>query len=264
MSTLWRRAVATTTIALVAGLGITACSFVGTTGPNDTKSSSDQRQAAARKPMTQDDFAQRVTDAMSAAKFAHITQSISTQGQEIASSGDVMLDSDPKKMRMHLNMSLGAQKFEMVLVDATVYMNMGAMTQDKYVRISTDDANPMATQLKAIFAQSNTAVQMKNASAAVTDFAVAGAEKVDGVDTTHYVLALDAKKLLAAQGVQPAQAAAIGDTIAYDLYIDGKDLVRRVVMDMGATKVSMDYSKWGERARIEAPAADQLIDVPGL
>ena len=264
MSTLWRRAVATTTIVLVAGIGITACSFGGNTATDGAKSSSEQPQVAGKKSMTADDFAQRMTDAMSAAKTAHITQTLSTQGQEIASSGDMMIASDPKKMRMHLNMSVGAQKLEMFLVDGTVYMNMGAMTQDKYVKISTDDGNPLAAQMEAMLAQSNTAEQMKNASAAVTDFAIAGTEKVDGVETTHYALALDAKKLLASQGVQPAQAAAIGDTIAYDLYIDGKDLIRRVVLDMGSTKTTMDYSKWGETVRIEAPTADQLIDMPGL
>ncbi|OZB83012.1 hypothetical protein [Microbacterium sp. 13-71-7] len=264
MSTLWKRAVATTTIALVAGFGITACSSGGGSAPDSTQSSAEQQKQADKKPMTAGDFAQRVSDAMAAAKTAHVTQSMSMQGNEVASTGDVMMDADPKNLRMHLNMSVGAQKFEMFLVEGTIYMNMGAMTQDKFVKISADDNNPVAAQMQSMLSQSSAATQLKNASAAMKDFRAAGAEKVDGADTTHYVLTLDTEKLLAAQGAQAAQAAQIGDTITYDMYIDGKDLVRRAVMNMGTAKTTIDYTKWGEPVTIEAPAADQLTEMPGI
>ena len=263
MSSLWKRAVATTTIALVAGFGITACSSGGGTATESTKSSVEQQQTG-KKSMTAGDFAQRVSDAMSAAKTAHITQTMSTQGKDVSSTGELMMDPDPQKLRMHLNMSVGGQEVKVFLVDGTFYMNMGAMTQDKYVKISTDGSNPLAAQMQAMLGQSNAANQMKNAAAAVKEFAVAGTEKVDGAETTHYALTLDTKKLLAAQGVQAAQAAQIGDTLTYDLYIDGKDLIRRAVMNMGAAKTTIEYSQWGEPVTIEAPAADQLIEMPGI
>lgn len=250
------------TIALVAGIGITACSSGGAAAPDSTKSSVEQQNQADKKPMTDGDFAQRIGDAMSAAKTAHVTQTMSMQGNEVASTGDLMLDTDPQKLRMHLNMSVGAQKIDMFLVESAFYMNMGAMTQDKYVKISPDDSNPLAAQMSSILAQSNTVNQMKNASAAVKDFTVAGAEKVDGADTTHYALTLDTKKLLAAQGAQAAQTAQIGDTITYDMYVDSKDLIRRAVMNVGTAKTTIEYSKWGEPVTIEAPAADQLIEMP--
>ena len=58
------------------------------------------------------------------------------------------------------------------------------------------------------------------------------------------------------------RTAQIGDTITYDMYVDGKDLIRRAVMDVATAKTTIEYSKWGEPVTIDAPAADQLIELP--
>ncbi|MFE6736977.1 DUF6612 family protein [Microbacterium sp. NPDC057650] len=260
-----RRACAIAAIAVVASLGIAGCS---PSPASDTASkSSETKTAAPEKPtrLTADDFVQRLSDAQLKASTGHVVQNMTAQGQTVASTGDMAVDSDPKKMRMHLSTEVGGNSMEMILVDGTIYLSMGEMTQNKFVKISTDDDNPIAAQLESTLSQSNLADQMKGLSAALTDFTVAdGTEKIDGVDTTHYVLTVDTKKLFAAQGAEVPAEAGIGDTVTYDMYVGGDDLIRRSVVDMGVMKTTLDYSKWGEPVTIEAPTADQLTEVPGL
>lgn len=260
MSTFWNRAIATTTIALVAGLGLTACGAGGTETTTEQAVEGSQSQPAAETSgtMTADDFVQRINDAQYAAGSAHFVQTMEVSGQTIESSGDMIIDADPAKVRMSMVMTGG---MEMRLVDGEMYMSMGEVTGNKFVNLSAAEGSPVAEQLSASIDQANIGKQLEVFNAALQDFsAEEGAETIDGVETTKYTLTLDTETLFAEQGTQVPDEAGIGETIEYVMFVGDDDLPRRMVMDLAGTAVNMEFSQWGEDITVEAPSADEITD----
>lgn len=262
MSTLWKRALATTTIALVAGFGITGCGTEesGNTSSKADKGSQTQPEKApeASGQLTADDFAERMNNAQYKAGSAHFTQSMQISGQQIEYSGDILIDKDPSKIKMSMSMPGG---MEMRLVDGDAYLNMGELTGGKFYKASPEDSNSLTDQLSAATDQAMPGKQLEALKASLKDFKVApDAETIDGVPTTKYTLTLDTKKMFASLQTEIPASAGIGDTLSYDIYVDSDDLMRRMVMDVAGTTMQADYSKWGEPVTIEAPTADQITD----
>ena len=268
MSTLWKRAIATTTIALVAGLGLTACDSGGTatTDPykgSPTQPTQEQDPPKASGPMTADDFSQRINDAQFKAGTTHFTQTTEVSGQKIEMSGDMVLASDASQVKVAMSMPGG---MEIRVIGSEMYMNLGELTGNKFYQPSAEEGNPITEQLSKSVDQTNLAAQFEAFQAALKDFeAEEGAETIDGVETTKYTLVLDSKKLFEAQDTEIPEGAGIGDTIEYVIYAGEDDLPRRMVMDIAGSAVSMEFSKWGEDILIEAPSADQITDeMPGM
>ena len=266
MSTHWKRALATTTIALVAGLGLTACGSGGTTTTEKPKGTqtqtTEEKPVEAAGPMTADDFSQRINDAQFKAGSTHFTQKMRTAGQNIEMSGDMILDKDPSKLKMVMTMPGG---MEIRFVEGEMYMNLGEMTGNKFYQPSSEEGGPIADQLSQSVDQANIAKQFEAFKAALKDFkAEEGAETIDGVETTKYTLVMDTKKLFEAQDVEVPAEANLGDTIEYVMFAGDDDLPRRLVMNIAGSDMTMEFSKWGEAVTIEAPPADQITDkAPG-
>ncbi|MGF2950331.1 LppX_LprAFG lipoprotein [Microbacterium alcoholitolerans] len=268
MSTFWRRAIATTTIALVAGMGLTACGAGGTeNSTTEPKGSGSQSQTETVPEtsgvMTADDFAQRINDAQFEAGSAHFVQTVEAAGQKMESTGDMVMDEDPSKVRMSMAMTGG---MELRLVDGEMYLNMGELTGNKFFQPSSEDGNPIAEQLNSSLEQANLGKQLETFKAALKDFkSEEGAETIDGVETTKYTLTLDTETLFAEQGTEIPADAGIGDTLDYVIFVGSDDLPRRMVMDVAGSAVTMEFSKWGEAVTVEAPPADQITDeMPGM
>ncbi|MGW7072347.1 hypothetical protein ACWGII_25240 [Streptomyces sp. NPDC054855] len=107
-----------------------------------------------------------------------------------------------------------------------------------------------------------------------------GQERVGGVKTTHYRVAVDVDKLAKGSPEQEKRLRQqLGDTLPMDLWIDGKGLTRRQQMELsmpgeggGGTskassggkvkaKVVMDFSDFGTDVAVEAPKAADTVDV---
>jgi lipoprotein LprG len=62
--------------------------------------------------------------------------------------------------------------------------------------------------------------------------------------------------------VPQGDAAALPETLDYDLWVTDDNLVRRVVMNVMGMSMQMDYTEWGEPVDIKAPAAADIIKAP--
>ncbi|MGW0909610.1 hypothetical protein [Streptomyces sp. NPDC002853] len=106
-----------------------------------------------------------------------------------------------------------------------------------------------------------------------------GQERVGGVQTTRYRVAVDVKKLAKGNPEQRKMLRQqLGDTLPMDLWIDGKGLTRRQQMELsmsgegGGTskassgkkvkaKVVMNFSDFGTDVAVEAPEAADTVDM---
>lgn len=271
-----KRSIAAAALVLAAGLGLTACGSddpapaPGETSTTDETAAPDETTTEEPAPdageqLSAEDFVQRMSAAQLAAGTAHVEYSISGQGQDTTMSADMALDEDPNNMAMIMNMEVpGAGDAELRLVDGVMYMNLGDLTEGKFVEMSLDDDNPMAEQFAGSMDQMDPSKQLEVFSAALEDFSVAdGTETIDGVETTQYTLTLNMTALLEAQGVAGSQEG-MPETVSYDMYVGPDDLPRRIAMDVAGMTTVMDFSRWGEPVTVEAPPADQITDGAAL
>lgn len=239
---------------------MTACSTgdAATTKADKGSQSQSDKPAGGSAQLTADDFAQRISDAQYKAGSAHVVQTIEVSGKKVETTGDIIVDKDPAKIRMSTVMTGG---IEMRMVDGEVYLKMGELTGGKFYQAPDDGSNPIAEQLKSSTDQVEIGKQLEALQVALKDIkATPDADTIDGVSVTKYTLTLDPKKMFAALKTDIPQGADLGDTISYDMYVGSDDLLRRMVMDIAGTAMTMDYSKWGEPVTIEAPPADQITD----
>jgi hypothetical protein len=102
-------------------------------------------------------------------------------------------------------------------------------------------------------------------SDAITGGTYVGKETVDGTQTDHYRLTVDARAVASALPSQAAGAAsAIPATETMDVWFDGDGRYKQMTMKVGGETVSESFTKWGEPVDISAPPASQVQDLDKL
>lgn len=254
-----RKFLSVVSVVLLAFLSLSAC------GDKDSAGGAPGARSAEGNAttLTAANFTQALTDSQAKAKSAHVTMTIGVAGQSIKATGDVAVGETPADSAMTMTMDMGSSmKLDMRLVEQVLYMNMGQMTQDKYVKIDLTDAdNPFAKQYGQIIDQMDPAKQMADMKDAVTSFEKQGdPQTIDGVEAQPYVVKVDTSKITAFKDLPAEATAQIPKTLVYTLYVGSDDLMRRMEFDIAGAKSTIDYSKWGEPVDIEAPSADEVSD----
>lgn len=258
--TISRKLSAIASVVLLAGLALSACgdkddSADDKAGPTATATATSDTTA-----LTLSNFTQVLAASQVKAKSSHIDMTIGVSGQTIKAQGDVAVGSSPTDSAMTMTMDMGSMKIDMRLVDQTMYMNMGQMTDNKFLKIDlTDENNPIAKQYGQLMDQMDPAKQMEQFKEALTSFDKKGEPKtIDGVKAQPYVVTVDTSKMEAFKNLDGAGQ--IPDSIVYTMYIGPDNLPRRMEFEVAGSKSTMDYSKWGEPVDIKAPAAGEISD----
>lgn len=213
--------------------------------------------------LTKANFASAVSQAQTKAETAHLEAEMNAQGQKMSMSGD--MDMSAKDSAFDLAMRGGGigGKARFILVDQVIYLQMPALSQgNKFVKIDASDrSDPVAKMFNQMLGQLNPS-QAFRAFEATTKLEEKDTAEIDGVETTQYAVTVNTQKALKAQGmaeqVPPGQ---MPKTIGYNVWVDGKNLVRRLRMDVQGTNVDMNMSRWGEPVEITAPPAKQTTDM---
>jgi len=163
-----------------------------------------------------------------------------------------------------MTMEAAGMQSEIRIVDGAAYMNMGALTQNKFFDLA--EMGGGAADVTALLDQVNPEAQMAVFETAIEDFsAEPDAEKIDGVSTTKVTLTLNTKRLMAATPQLAEQDASVleslGETMQYVMFVGSDDLPRRIVAPgLGDATTTINYSAWGEPVSVSAPNADELAD----
>lgn len=249
---------------LAAALTLSAC------GDKDTEDAGSKAPASSSssesdKALTQANFTSAITAAQAKARTSHVSMDLGMGGQNIKAEGDVKIGADPASTAMTMKMdmaSAGAGNIEMRLVDQVFYLNFGPMTQNKFAKIDLNDSsNPIGKQYGNLLDQMDPAKQMQQFDKALTSFKKKGdPEKIDGVDAQPYELVLDTSKIAGMAELTGNAKASVPKTLTYTMYVGPDDLPRRIVTDVAGSKISVDYSQWGEPVEIKKPAAAEISD----
>ena len=165
-------------------------------------------------------------------------------------------------MTMNMDAMQGGT-IDMRVVDGVMYMNMGQMTNDKFVKYDLTDPAGLPPELQGLVDQMDPLAAFKGFGDALTSVTFVGEEEVDGEDLDHYTLVMDTAKIADLKDL-PA-GAGVPDEIEYDAWFDDDFLFRQMKMSMDmATTVSVDakFFDWGESVDIEAPDAADVVEGP--
>ncbi len=259
--TISRSASIAASLILASGLVLTGCS--SSSAPADKAPATSEQPAKASGPLTQENFAERISAAQLEAGSAHIAME-SPAGAAGTVEGNISISEDPNKMRGTMTMDLPTGSAEIRIVDGSIFMNLGELSGGKFIDLAQA---PGGSDIAGSLTQINPESQMKSFQAAIETFsAEPAAEQIDGVDVTKITMVLNTEKLLAnsplgetGSGGQ-ALVDAFGATMEYVMYVGADDLPRRITTPIPGGTYNMDYSAWGEKVTVEAPSADQIAD----
>lgn len=207
--------------------------------------------------------------AVSTYHSAHIVMKVSGSSGVITARGDASYGAAGRAptMRMTMSMpSLGAKHLEMRLVGGVMYLAIPPMTPaGKFVRINPKDkSNPLSRSMGSLTGQLDPKSTFDAFEKGLTSVKYAGKQTVQGEQMSHYVLSVDTKAVLAAapKSLRSGAIPGLGKSLTYGLWLDGKNLMRRITFTMAGTNLVSDFSRWGEQVHVAAPPASALVRSP--
>jgi hypothetical protein len=203
-------------------------------------------------------FLQRLEDGMGEEGSVHVEMKMTGPVQSTAS-GDTTYGPDGSEMHLTVQMSnLPGGAMEMVLVEGKAYMSMPGATQPGQF-FEVDKSNPAFSGLDDGLSPADA---FKAFDAGLQSVEEVGDEEIGGEDTTHYRLEVDAEKALGATG--QGSVPGLPETLAYDVWLDSEDRMRRLTYELTGTELTMDMTDWGEPVTIEAPDKSDIVKAPPM
>lgn len=237
-------------------LGTTACSSDGSRSEPAADPTTEQTSAAAATLDT-DNFVPDTTAAMLAAGTARVRASVDANGESITIAGTQQVGETIADNALDLTIRGGGIDGQMILVDKTLYVDLGQVTGGKFVEVDLDDP-----QQAALFGQllksTDTAGAVEALDGALEGVEVVGPAEVGGVQTTQYRLTVDTATALASQDVPESVIGQLPETLTYEMWVDEDLLLRKAVIAVASVTTTITTSEWGEPVDITAPPAAQI------
>lgn len=237
----------------------------GGDGGSGNAASSTAVGTKAKGGVSEKNLFEKVTAAQAAAKSVTTEMKMSApegKGAAMKMTGVMRMDKDPKKTAFDTTTGTAEMPMRMIMVDGFMYINMGAMTEDKYLKVDPKDPDsPLAEQFDSVTENTDPTVQLKQLEKAVTSVKKVGdGGKVDGVNTTKFKVVVDPTKLPDTEG-----AAGMPKTLEYFMWVGEDNLMRRMDMDLEGATFRVLWTKWGQPVTVKAPAKGEVVDdIPGL
>ncbi|MGH3362592.1 MAG: LppX_LprAFG lipoprotein [Nocardioides sp.] len=259
-----RRTVAAALAAPLLVSGLAACgSESGTNGGSDAAPVSEGLESG--ESVDKADFIADLKAGMESATTAQMEMEMNLGQSPIRAEGEMDYSGDAIAMDMTMESGMTQEPLELVLVDNVMYLNMGQMSNGKYIEYDLSDAKNLPPGMDQMAEQLDPLAAFDSMEAALTSVTFEGDEDVDGDRLSHFELTMDTSKIETMKEI-PAQAG-LPKEVTYDLWLDGENRMRQMnmVMEM-ATKAEIDAKifDWGEPVEIEAPAKSEVVKAPPM
>lgn len=272
-----RRAIAATSLSVLAVTGLAACGSDDDSSNNDDSSSSSNESSGDEgsgdegsgdgtvegssfdveegDEVDPGEFASFYLEASTAGETAAIEQSTTTDGATTTMSGEQVLDLENPELRLTGDFGMG--EGELVMIDGTMYLPIGEGGAP--VALDIDDPNNPFAQVFALLGSPDKNEQiLAEASTSVT---FTGVEEVDGVSAETYDVVLDPAVMFDILGFGDLSATgAVPEEITQTVAIDAEGRVVELAQLQPATEMTPEvetvqsWSDFGRDVDIEAPA----------
>jgi hypothetical protein len=185
----------------------------------------------------------------------------SSGGQTVSMKGEMDMTGDKPAMQMTMDMSsAGLDQVEMRLVDGVIYMNMGQLTNGKFVKFDLSDPKSPLGSLSSSLDNLDPAQMLGELRpSAFRHVTYVGSDAAG----RHYKAVLVTKNSTMLKGLPSSALASLPKTAAYDVWLDSEGRFAKFeVLLPKMSKMSATYSDYGIDLDITAPAPSQVTDVP--
>lgn len=258
-----RRSLAALALPLLLG-GLAACGSDDSakTAASSSSNSQDTSDSETGK-VDPGAFIDDVKAGLEASTTAKMTMHMDMGGQAIDADGAVDYTNTPPNMVMNMKSpALGNQAIEMRLVDKVLYMNMGQLTNNKFVSYDLSDADNLPPGMDQLTSTMNPLAAFDSLEKSVQSVVLVGNDEVNGEQLAHYEVKVDSSKL--DQLKQLPSQADLPKSVSYDMWLDDQNRIRKMTTstDVGssAMKMEVEFSNWGESVDIAAPPASEVVD----
>ncbi|HYO39974.1 MAG TPA: LppX_LprAFG lipoprotein [Nocardioidaceae bacterium] len=260
-----RARLAIATAAAVCTGSLAACSEApvpGGSAASGTAASSPSASGSAVGRLDKTSLVPALTASQKKAGSAHVSITMSG-AMSLSGEGDVSYREGDPQMQMTMKVAqLGAGRISLRYVDGIVYLGIPRLTPPgTFLRVDPDDAgSPLGRSLGRLSEQLDPMRSMAGLQAAVREVRYAGPATVDGVATDHYVMTVDTDAAL--EAMKHKAPAGMPARLRYHLWLDDRDLLRRMRFDVAGQKTVVDMSRWGEQVRVQAPPPGKIAKSP--
>jgi lipoprotein LprG len=263
MSTRLGTAGRTLAITVTAGMafGLAGCGNEADSGPGfaskDKTVEVDQGAALSKSEIMTAAY-----QASAKAGSAHMAMTMKMGGQATRLQGDVSYAGARTAMQATMSAPQMGGKMEIRYVDKIVYLQIPGVTPaGKFLSVDpSDPTSPMAKAYAGLSDQMDPMASLKAAQSAVVSADRVGKGTVQGVAVDHYKVVVDAAKMLSKQSA--AVRAQLPKTVTYEMWLDAKNLVRRMTFDLAGTTAEIEMSDWGKPVTVKRPAASDIVKAP--
>jgi hypothetical protein len=247
-------------LASVAVIGVLAVSL--TACGNKGGSSSGDKTAG----LTAANFSRTVSGAVREQRSVHIAGSVTAAGAHFSLRGDSVLAGRNSKMRMRLDAGqLG--NVQVVLANRVIYLKAPQLSRvtgnagKPWVKINTaDPRSTFGSSFSRLLDQADPS-KLTNTFKSIKGLRDLGADRVSGVDATHYRVKIGIAAAAKAGGASATELrrAGLPKVANVDVWIDAKQRPVRIAMTVGAlVKVNLTFTRWGAPVSVSAPPASQV------
>jgi len=220
--------------------------------------------ATDREPgeeLTAEEFAQLYRTALDQETTTHVT--ISTSGSAgISAEGDVDYGSEPVSAALTATLPQLGGEVELRLVDGALYLRM-PMLSDKFVKVDLDGPGSELGDMVTGPLDPTALLGLLETSIGAS---YVGSEDVSGEQLDHYTVEVDPGALADSVPQASELAERLPDPVTFDVWFDEAGLFRTMAVDLGASAGTLEigFSDWGQDVSIEAPASDDVVDMPTM
>lgn len=240
-----------------------------TSEPTESDSSSPAEEptdgaAAEGEVVDNAQFLDDMVSGLEQSTTAQLTMTSDFGGTGFDAEGEVDYTTTPVSMELRIGAgAISEEETELRLVDGVMYMNLGAMSNGRFVRFDLNDPKSLPPGMSGLTEQMDPLSAFKQLEPALKSVTLVGTDEVEGEQLDRYALVVDTKKLESMQEL-PSQAG-IPDEVAYDLWFDDEFRIRRMEMVMETAQpitLEAEFSEWGTPVDIAAPPKSQVVEPP--
>lgn len=272
---MYRKRMSMAAVLVAAALSLTACGGSSkdaakttggaSSGSSASAGSSGSSDGGSYTPLTKDNFASTMAQGYKTKSSAHIEM---VMGKMVSAAGDVSYSGKAPAMKLTMSVDQGGKKIQMqeLLVDGVLYMSMPGITPNgKYVKL--DSSTPGMGGLGDLLKNVDPAQMMGQMTKSIDKLEYVGNTDIEGDQTHHYKLTVNAKKAVQSMGlgnIPNSAEAKIPDTLTYDAYFNDDNTLRRMTMDILGQSMEMNMTNWGAPVTVTAPSKADVVDMSSM
>lgn len=209
--------------------------------------------------LTEKTFVSTVSGAMLEASTVRVDTAIDTASGPLTIEGTQQIGKKLTDTALDITLSGPQLSGRMILVDGSLFIDLGPITENDYVEIDLENSGPGSESFEQLLDSTDTAAAVEALGGAITGLRSVGSQDLDGVATTKYELRVDTAKALGNQDLPPDSLAQLPKTLTYRMWVGDDDgLLRRLTFETLGSTTTMTLSQWGEPVDIAAPPAAQI------